>query len=75
MVPKRYMFLPVMLVIILLIPPAVWSAQYMGKDIFTGTWQGELVEYVDGEILFMIKNGQDPAQVKSYLAKNNWSLS
>jgi|GEM_PF-1332351 len=75
MLSKKYLFLSAVLGIILLFPTAIWSAQYMGKDILTGTWQGEPVKYVEGEILFMIKNGQDPAEVKAYLARNNLSLT
>ena len=75
MVSKRYMLLAMVLGILFLVPTAVWSAQYMGKDILAGTWQGEPVEYVDGEILFMIQNGQDRTEVESYLAKNDLNLS
>lgn len=70
----KNLFVTLLIATILLVPGTIWSAQYMGKDILAGTWQGELVEYVDGEILFMIKNGQDRTEVKSYLAKNNLSL-
>ncbi len=75
MVSKRYIFLAVILGILVLIPEAVWSAQYVGKDILAETWQGQLVEYVDGEILFMIENGADRTEVRGYLVDNNLSLT
>jgi len=60
---------------ILLAPATIQGAQYMGRDILRATWQGESIEYVDGEILFMVKNGNDPARVKSFLAESKLDLT
>lgn len=75
MLSKTFRIMSAVLCIIILSFAVARSDQYMGKEILTGAWHGEPVEYVDGEILFMIRNGQDPAEVKAYLARNNLSLT
>jgi len=60
---------------ILLAPATIQGAQYMGRDILVATWQGEPIEYVDGEILFMVKSGDDPARVRSLLTENKLELA
>jgi subtilisin family serine protease len=69
-------FLTALIVLtILFVPATVLGAQYTGRDILTATWQGEPVEYVDGEILFMVKNGDDPAGARSFLTRNKLNLT
>ncbi|UCB52143.1 MAG: S8 family serine peptidase, partial [Candidatus Zixiibacteriota bacterium] len=63
------------LLAILLAPATILGAQYMGKDILTAKWQGESIEYVDGEILFMVKSGDDPARVRNFLTENRLDLT
>jgi subtilisin family serine protease len=68
-------FAALLLVTILLAPATIQSAQYMGRDVLTGKWQGQPIEYVDGEILFMVNQGENPALVANFLAKNSLSLA
>jgi subtilisin family serine protease len=63
------------LLAILLVPATTLGAQYMGRDILAAAWQGEPIEYVDGEILFMAKSGDDPAGVRGFLTENKLNLT
>lgn len=72
---KRNLSVILLIGVVLFAPMVAQSTQYAGRDILTGTWQGESVEYVDGEILFMIQNPQNSAQAKHYLTKNDLSLA
>ncbi|MGB7060958.1 MAG: S8 family serine peptidase [Candidatus Zixiibacteriota bacterium] len=60
---------------IVLVPVIIQGSQFAGRDILTATWQGEPVEYVDGEMLFMVKTGDDPAGVRGFLTENRLNLT
>lgn len=68
-------FTTLVVLTVLLIPVIIQGSQFAGRDILTATWQGEPVEYVDGEILFMVKTGEDPAGVRSFLTDNRLNLT
>ena len=68
-------FTTLVVLTVLLIPVIIQGSQFAGRDILTATWQGEPVEYVDGEILFMVKTGEDPAGVESFLTRNKLNLT
>ncbi len=75
MICRRHLFLALGLSIFFLFPSVIWGDQFLGKEILSGTLNGESIEYVDGEILFMIRNGQDPSEVEIYLEQNNLNLT
>ncbi|MCK4224404.1 MAG: S8 family serine peptidase [candidate division Zixibacteria bacterium] len=58
-----------------LTPSVFGNATFLKKQVKSGRWNAQKIEYVDREILFMIKSEQNPAEVKSYLAKSNLSLT
>lgn len=72
---KRHVFLAVALSVLFLFPARAWGDQFLGKEILTGTWKGEVVEYLEGEILFMIQNGESRAEVALYLDQNDLNLA
>ena len=61
--------------VVVMLPSVMWGGQFKGKEILTGTFNGENMEYVDGEILFMIRDGQDPKTIEGYLDRNNLPLA
>ena len=71
----KTLFTALIVMTVLLIPVIIQGSQFAGRDILTATWQGEPVEYVDGEILFMVKTGEDPASVESFLTRNKLNLT
>jgi subtilisin family serine protease len=62
-------------VVVVMLPSVMRGEQFKGKEILTGTFSGENVEYVDGEILFMIRSGQEPTKIEGYLDDNNLSVA
>lgn len=49
--------------------------ELMGKEVKTGMWKGEQIEYADGEILFQLKPGYTAQDIQDLLVENNAVLT
>ena len=54
---------------------SLYAATFNGKRILTGTWTGEEIEYVEGEILFRLKGDIKLEQAKPLLIRNQAKLA